>query len=234
MHPRALLIDAMGTLLTLDSPAARLVSALRDELGAEVTEAQARAALGAEIAHYRAHMAEARDAASLRGLRAECAGVLREALPPLPDMAAVEGDRMVGILLSALHFRPFPDALRLLERSRTAGIRSIVVSNWDVSLPEVLGRAGLAPWLDGVVVSAAVGAAKPSPVIFARALALAGVGAGECLHVGDSPVEDVAGASAAGIEVVLLDRAAVPLERGGETRRRDGVRVIATLDELPL
>lgn len=234
MHPRALLIDAMGTLLTLDSPAARLVGALRDELGAEVTEAQARAALGAEIAHYRAHMAGARDAASLRRLHAECAGVLREALPPLPDIARADGDRMVGILLSALHFRPFPDALRLLERSRTAGIRSIVVSNWDVSLPEVLGRAGLAPWLDGVVVSAAVGAAKPSPVIFARALALAGVSAGECLHVGDSPVEDVAGASAAGIEVVLLDRAAVPLERGGEARRRDGVRVIATLDELAL
>jgi putative hydrolase of the HAD superfamily len=234
MHPRALLIDAMGTLLTLDSPAARLVRALGDELGAQVTEPQASAALGAEIAHYREHMAEARDAASLRRLRAECAGVLREALPPQPCIARADVGRMVAILLAALHFRPFPDALRLLERSRTAGIRSIVVSNWDVSLPEVLARAGLAPRLDGVIVSAAVGAAKPSPVIFARALELAGVTAGECLHVGDSPAEDVAGASAAGIEVVLLDRAAVRLERGGQVRSRDGVRVVATLDELPL
>jgi putative hydrolase of the HAD superfamily len=225
MHRRTLFVDAMGTLLTLHAPVARLVSALRDGLGAEVSEAQARAALTAEIAHYRAHMGEARDERALRALRAGCAEVLFEALPPLPELSGAGADTRTGVLLSALHFTAFPDAVRLLERARVAGRRTIVVSNWDVSLAEVLERSGLAPLLDGVVVSAAVGAAKPSPAIFARALELAGTSAADCLHVGDSLTEDVAGARAVGIEAVLLDRR-------GDAVAPDGLRTIASLDEL--
>ena len=44
-----------------------------------------------------------------------------------------------------------------------AGLRLVVVSNWDVSLHEVLARTGLTPLLDGAVTSAEVGAAKPDP-----------------------------------------------------------------------
>jgi len=225
MHRRALFVDAMGTLVTLRAPVERLVSVLREELGAEVTGSQARFALGAEIAHYRAHMGEARDEASLRTLRARCAAVLWRALPPLPELAGADAETMTGVLLSALRFTAYPDARPLLERVRAMGIRAVVVSNWDVSLAEVLGRTGLAPLLDDVIVSAVVGAAKPSPVIFAAALERAGARAEDCVHVGDSPQQDVAGARAAGIGPVLLDR-------GGGATAPEGVRVIASLDEL--
>jgi len=225
MHRRTLFLDAMGTLVTLQAPAERLRRALRDALGVEVTSAQARGALTAEIAHYRAHMGHAGDQASLRELRARCADVLFDALPAAPELAAADAGMRTEVLLSALHFTAFPDAVRLLERARDAGTRAIVVSNWDVSLPEVLQRAGLAPLLDGVVVSAVVGAAKPSPAIFARALELAGAAAEDCLHVGDSLADDVAGARAAGIDAVLLDRS-------GETVADGGVRVITSLDGL--
>ncbi|HLI59230.1 MAG TPA: HAD-IA family hydrolase [Solirubrobacteraceae bacterium] len=225
MGRRTLLLDAMGTLVALQTPAARLRSVLRDRLGVSVTEAEARAALGAEIAHYRAHMGGARDAATLSDLRAHCAQVLFDALPSRAVLAAADADTRTDVLLSALRFTAFPDAVRLLERARRAGTRAVVVSNWDVSLPEVLERAGLAPLLDGVVASAPVGAAKPSPAIFARALELAGTAAEDCVHVGDSLAEDVAGARAAGIEAVLLDRS-------GETVPDAGVRVITSLDEL--
>jgi putative hydrolase of the HAD superfamily len=225
MHPRTLLLDAMGTLVTLQAPVARLVSALRETLGVELTAAEARAALGAEIAHYRSHMHEGRDARSLARLRAGCAAVLWDALPPRPELAAADADTRTRVLLAALHFDAFADARGLLARARAAGARGVAVSNWDVSLAEVLQRTGLAPLLDGVVVSAEVGAAKPSPVIFARALEVAGARAEDCLHVGDSLAEDVAGARAAGIEAVLLDR-------GGAGVATDGVRVIASLDEL--
>ncbi len=57
-HPdrprRALLIDAMGTLVRLEAPAPRLRSELRARFGVVVSEAQAAAALAAEIAFYRA------------------------------------------------------------------------------------------------------------------------------------------------------------------------------------
>jgi putative hydrolase of the HAD superfamily len=230
MQRRTLFVDAMGTLVTLQAPLTRLVTVLHDRLGATITETQARVALGAEIAHYRAHMGQARDEPALRQLRARCADVLWQALPPLPELAGADAETRTEVLLSTLHFIAFADARPLLERARGAGARVIVVSNWDVSLGEVLERTGLAGLLDGVVVSAVAGAAKPSPAIFALALALAGAEAEDCLHVGDSLAEDVAGARAAGIEAVLLDRDAVaPVAPVG-----DDVRVIAALDELSL
>ena len=42
--------------------------------------------------------------------------------------------------------------------------------------------------------------------IFAAALELAGCEPAEALHVGDTPEEDCAGARAAGIRALLLDR----------------------------
>jgi putative hydrolase of the HAD superfamily len=88
----------------------------------------------------------------------------------------------------------------------------------------VLERIGLAPYLDGVVTSAEVGARKPDPAIFERALGLAGVPASVALHVGDTLVEDVAGAQNAGIEPVLIVR------DGGAAS--DRVRTIRSLLEL--
>ncbi len=227
MHRRALFIDAMGTLVTLQGPARRLVAVLHDRFGAQITEDQARAALRAEIAHYREHMGAARDERTLRELRERCAAVLWRALPALPELGGVDAGTRTGVLLAALQFTAFADARPLLERARAARRVVVVVSNWDVSLDGVLARTGLAPLLDGVVVSAVVGAAKPSPAIFARALRHAGVSPQDCLHVGDSLAEDVAGAHAAGIEAVLL-------RRDGVGPAADGVRVITSLDELAL
>ncbi|MET0731261.1 MAG: HAD hydrolase-like protein, partial [Solirubrobacterales bacterium] len=44
------------------------------------------------------------------------------------------------------------------------------------------------------------------PAIFAPALELAGCAPSEALHVGDRPEEDLAGAEAAGIRGLLIDR----------------------------
>jgi len=70
----------------------------------------------------------------------------------------------------------------------------------------VLDRCGLADLLDETVSSAAAGARKPDPAIFATALELAHCRPGEAIHVGDTAGEDVEGAEAAGIRVLLLDR----------------------------
>jgi FMN phosphatase YigB (HAD superfamily) len=51
-----------------------------------------------------------------------------------------------------------------------------------------------------------VGCYKPAPDIFARALDRLGLAPSEVLHVGDSDVDDVAGARAAGLRVAWLNR----------------------------
>jgi putative hydrolase of the HAD superfamily len=223
MHPRALLIDGLGTLVSLAPPAPALRRELAIRVAIEVSEEQAGRALAAEIAFYRAHMGHGRDLDSLAALRRRCADVMRDALPPSDRLAALDVEVLTDTLLSALRFDAYPDARPALIRARRGGARVIVVSNWDVSLAEVLERAGLAPLIDAVVTSAAVGAAKPAPAIFGHALGLAGVAAEQALHVGDSLDEDVRGAAACGIPAVLLHR---------EGPAPNGVSTIASLAEL--
>jgi putative hydrolase of the HAD superfamily len=123
-----------------------------------------------------------------------------------------------------LRFTAYPDARAGILAARARGERPLVVSNWDVSLNDVLAGLELAALLDGVVTSAQAGARKPAPEIFQRALTLAGVEARDALHVGDSVAEDVAGARAAGIEPVLIRRDGEP--------GPPGVRTIASLAAL--
>ena len=140
---RALLIDALGTLVALEDPVPALVAELGQRFGVAVTPAEARTAIGAEIAFYRAHLQEGRDAATLAELRGRCAAVLQAALPDRAELRARPRGEMVAVLLAALRFRAFPDAAPALAAARASGARVVVVSNWDVSLEEVLARVGL-------------------------------------------------------------------------------------------
>jgi len=189
---KAVLLDALGTMVELEPPAPRLAAALGIEPGPRVE-----AAMRAEMAHYRDHAHEARDADALERLRAECAALLTRELG-----IAVDAETM----MEAIRFRAYPDAAPALADLGERGITRICVSNWDFALPDVLERCGLAAALDGIVTSAAVGARKPDPGIFTAALELAGCAPGEALHVGDTAAEDLDGARAAGIEAVLIDR----------------------------
>jgi putative hydrolase of the HAD superfamily len=220
---RAVLLDAMGTLLTFADPAPRLRAGLRERLGVDVGEAAARAAIRAEIAHYRANLHRGRDARSLAALRAACAEAMRPELGPAAD---APGEALTAALLDALAFSPYPDVAPALRDLRAAGWALVVVSNWDASLHDRLAETGLAPLLDGAVASAELGAAKPDGAIFARGLALAGAEPRDAWHVGDDVEADVEGALAAGIRPVLLARAADP-------PALDGVPVIRSLSALP-
>ncbi|MGA9856326.1 MAG: HAD-IA family hydrolase [Solirubrobacteraceae bacterium] len=222
----ALLIDGMGTLVALASPVAELRRRLDAEVGVTVSLDEARHALGAEIAYYRAHMQCGRDAESLAALRGRCAAALRDALPERIVPERLDLDAVTGALLGALRFVAYPDARPALLDARRRGVRVVVVSNWDVSLIEVLELVGLSPLLDAVITSAAVGARKPDPEIFRHALAVAGVGAEAAVHVGDSLQEDVAGARACGIAAVLVSR------DGAAAPGPEGVATIAGLTEL--
>ncbi|MDQ6815927.1 MAG: HAD family hydrolase [Actinomycetota bacterium] len=219
--PAAILLDCLGTMVALEPPAPLLVTELRQRLGIAVAEPRAERAIAAEIAYYRAHLDEGRDAGTLADLHLRCAEVLREALPPSTELSDAPGELLREALLASLRFTPFGDARPALELARARGQRLVVVSNWDVSLHDLLHRLALAPLLDGIVTSAEARERKPSPRIFERALAVAGVRAGEAIHVGDSLGEDLRGARAAGIEAVLISRDGSPAP--------PGVRVVESL-----
>jgi putative hydrolase of the HAD superfamily len=190
---RAVFLDALGTLVELEPP---WVS-LRDRVPEEVSDQQLIAALRAEMAYYREHAHEGHDDASLADLRERCAAIVSERLGL---------EISVDELVDAVRFFAYPDVVPALSRLRERGLKLVAVSNWDCSLPRVLQRCGVDGLLDGTVTSAEAGSRKPDPRIFVAALELAGCEASEALHVGDTAEEDVAGARAAGIRPLLIDR----------------------------
>jgi putative hydrolase of the HAD superfamily len=198
-QPRAILLDALGTLLSFEPPAPHLQAALRAR-GHAVSREAAERAIRAEIAYYRAHLHEGGDPAGLDDLRARCAAAMSEAIPLAHEI-------LLEALMESLRFFAFPDSAPALRALRAAGIRTVVVSNWDWSLHERLQETGLAPLVDGALASAEVGVAKPDPAIFRRALALVNVDARDAWHVGDTPEADVDGARAAGLRPILIARA---------------------------
>jgi len=201
---RAILIDALGTLIGIEPPWQRLVDLLGVRHQITITLERAAAALRAEMAYYRQHCQAAGDAASLARLRAACAEVVAGELGGA--VAGLDREDLTQTLLDSLRFAAYPDAVEALGALRRAGVRVVVLSNWDISLHDALAACGLDGLVDGVVCSAQAGFAKPAPEIFAAALRLAGVSADRAVHVGDSYAEDVLGARAAGIEPVLLSR----------------------------
>ena len=216
---RAVLLDALGTLVELQPPAPRLRRLLAAE-GFELSEERAAEGFRAEIGYYLEHHLEGRDRASLDNLRDRCAEELRAALA-LPGLDHATARRA---MLAALEFTAFPDVAPCLRELRARGLRLVAVSNWDCSLPGWLASAGLLELLDGVISSAAAGAAKPAAAVFRCGLELAGAEPAEALHVGDSLDNDVAGARALGIRAVLIKREGPP---------PGGVETIDTLAALP-
>jgi len=231
---RAVLIDALGTLVELQPPAPRLRAALLEATEIDVGAEAAERGFAEEIAYYVGHHMEGGDPAGLERLRDDCAGVMHEAIAvPDLELAAVR-----HAMVAALEFTAFGDVEPALRALRERGLRLVAVSNWDCSLPRWLDSAGIGALLDGAVSSAEVGEPKPAPAVFRAALAIAGVEAAEALHVGDSLVNDVEGARRAGIRAVLLARdgkspvRCSPEQRSGCAPPPGGVECVRSLAEV--
>lgn len=112
----------------------------------------------------------------------------------------------------------FDDARAIVASLKFRGYRLGVVTNsvFPAALfaPRV-NELGLAGYLDAFVASADVGLAKPNPGPFLEALRQIGSEPHEALFVGDTLVTDIAGARAAGMRAVLIERKQRAHEAGG-------------------
>jgi putative hydrolase of the HAD superfamily len=95
----------------------------------------------------------------------------------------------------------YADVIPALERL-SARFPLVSISNGNADLE----RIGLARYFQFSVSSRAAGVAKPSAQIFHAACARLGVTPDQVMHVGDDPELDVAGARAAGMRSVWINR----------------------------
>ena len=97
-------------------------------------------------------------------------------------------------------------AVEAVRAVRAAGYRVGVVSNAEGRVERDLANAGYAGMFEAVVDSHLVGVEKPDPAIFRIALERMNAAPETTVFVGDVPSVDVAGARAAGLRAILLDR----------------------------
>lgn len=103
-------------------------------------------------------------------------------------------------------WRPYPEVVGALAEGKRRGFMQGVVSDWGARLPGILHDLGLTDYLDFLVVSAVIGAAKPNSHLFDLALSRAKVDRRDVVYVGDNYRSDIIGGRGAGICSVLIDR----------------------------
>jgi putative hydrolase of the HAD superfamily len=99
----------------------------------------------------------------------------------------------------------YPEVPEVLEQLRPR-FQLAVISNFDGRLRFILQHLGISKYFGYIFISSELGADKPDPEIFRRAMKLMHLDANEVLHVGDDPERDWKAAAAAGLSVFRLDR----------------------------
>lgn len=220
MSLKAVLFDAGNTLLFLDFP--RLAPAVGRATGVPLTAAALRAQAGpaARVLERRDGTDRERATRYLETLF-RLAGVPEASLPVARDelLSLHQARHLWGAM--------DPGTPAALERLLAAGLRLAVISNSDGRADEGLAAAGLRDYFELVVDSALVGLEKPDPGIFALTLRQMGLAPSEALYVGDLYEVDVAGARAAGLDVILLDPLGV--HAGRDVRTAASVAAVAEL-----
>ncbi len=200
---RAVFFDAVGTLIHPEPSAVTVYARVARSLGSGLAEAEIAARFRAAFTRE-----EALDLAG--GLRTSEERERRRWRQIVADVLhdVCDGERCFTELFA--HFAR-PDAWRCDPHAAALfavlGRRGLVLgmaSNYDARLRSVAaGLPELRP-LRHIVISSEVGWRKPAPEFFAALCARAALEPGEILFVGDDPVNDYDGATAAGLRAVLV------------------------------
>ncbi len=112
--------------------------------------------------------------------------------------------------------RIYPEVPQVLPELQRRGYRLALISNADEDDPviQALLEADLPVRFEAIVTSEAVGAYKPAPRIFERALQKLELDPGAVMLVGDSPASDILGGSRIGMPVIWVNRRHIEFPEG--------------------
>jgi putative hydrolase of the HAD superfamily len=124
----------------------------------------------------------------------------------------------------------FSDVGELFGRLKSAGLKVAIASNFDLRLNSVCDGLPQLADVDCRIISSVVGWRKPAVQFFQAAMQEMGVSAEQTLMVGDDLINDVQGATAAGMRAAWIRRG-VTVSDDAETSQ--DVLQLSTLQQLP-
>jgi len=223
--PKAIFFDAVGTLFYLTKTVGEHYALVGEETGLQLDSQQLDRAFYAawEQMPPRPAIDGPRENDDKDWWRELVDLVLGQAAPSLSKL-----DRDNFFEIAYEHFAEagvwqlYPEVIDVLEK--LPRFQLAVVSNFDGRLRFVLEQLGISKFFACVFVSSEIGADKPDPAIYRRALELSRLSPSEVLHAGDDPERDWVAARAAGLQVFeltrpdnslsdLLERLRVPVNR---------------------
>ena len=205
---KAIFFDAVGTLFYLPKSVGEHYALVGNELGLKLDARQldrAFASAWKQMPHR--HAIEGPREDDDKGWWRELVDlILIEVAPSLNEL-----DRDNFFEIAYEHFAEagvwelYPEVVDLLEELHPR-FQLGIVSNFDGRLRMILEQLGISKFFSQVFVSSEIGADKPDPEIFHRALKFVHLPPEQILHVGDDPNRDWQAASAAGLSIFRLDR----------------------------
>ena len=205
---RAILFDAAGTLFFLTKTVGDHYAYVGREVGLDLDAQQL------ERAFHPAWQQMPRRSAidgprenDDKGWWHELVGRVFDQLPP--SLSELDRDNFFEVAYE--HFAEagvwelYPEVPEVLDKLRPH-FELAVISNFDGRLRLILQHLGISKYFAHVFISSELGADKPDPEIFRRAVTIMHLKADEVLHVGDDPERDWKAAVAAGLMVFRLNR----------------------------
>jgi putative hydrolase of the HAD superfamily len=206
--PKAIFFDAMGTLFYLTHNVGHHYALVGSEIGLRLDAAKLDRAFRKSWSSMplREPIDGPRENDDKDWWREVVEKVLDEVAPALNEL-----DRDNFFEIAYEHFAEagvwelYLEVVEVLERL-SSRFQLAVVSNFDGRLRMILEHLGISKFFSHIFVSSEIGADKPDPEVFRRALKFMKLQPNEALHVGDDPERDWKAASAAGLLVFQLER----------------------------
>ena len=205
---KAIFFDAVGTLFYLSETVGEHYALVGSEVGLTLNTQQLDRAFYAAWKQMppRAAIDGPRENDDKDWWRALVDLVLDQTAPSLNEM-----DRDNFFEIAYEHFAEpgvwelYPEVPEVLEKLQLR-FQLAVISNFDGRLRFILEHLGISKFFAHIFVSSEIGADKPDPEIYRRALTFVDLPPNEAVHVGDDSERDWKAAAAAGLSVFKLDR----------------------------
>uniref|UniRef100_A0A5B7A4X4 Putative haloacid dehalogenase-like hydrolase domain-containing protein 3 n=1 Tax=Davidia involucrata TaxID=16924 RepID=A0A5B7A4X4_DAVIN len=213
---KALLVDAVGTLVVPSQPMAQIYRQIGEKYGVEYSEAEI-------LNRYRWAYGQPWGRSRLRYVNdgRPFWQFIVSSSTGCSDSQYFEELYNYYTTEKAWHLCD-PDAEKVFQALRKEGVKLAVVSNFDTRLRPLLQALNCDHWFDAVAVSAEVEVEKPNPMIFLKACELLGVKPEDAVHVGDDRRNDIWGARDAGCDAWLWGS---DVQSFKEVAQRIGVQV---------